>query len=384
MNINQIYEIVNEINQQTMGEKAVAQVDASNVVDVGSENLTSIGADKYVGKLIDAIGRRVFVNRAYQGNTPSVLMTSTEWGSVTQKISSEIPTVSVNETYTLKNGQSYDPNVVNLPSVNSKYFDKYVTFEIDRTIAERQVRSAFNSPDQLNSFVSMLFNEIEKGMTVSLDNLIMSTISSAIGDTLYTAYDGGARTSASHPNAVNLLYLYNQQTGESLTAAKAITTPEFIRFASYIIGMYPIRMRKMSTLFNQNGKERFTPTDELHFIMLSEFARSAGAYLQSDTFHDEYTAIKGYEEVPYWQGSGVDYAFSSTSSINLITGGGNTVNASGILAVMFDRWSLGVVNLERWTNSHFNPKADFVNYFYKFKAGYFNDPDENFVVFFVE
>lgn len=383
MQVSQIYEIVNSALKETDGRLALLQEDLSNIVDVGNSIFNANSFDNYVRKLVDRIGKDVFVNRPYTGLAPSVYMDGVMWGSVTQKISSAIPEAVENESYELVNGASYDPNQVNLPDVYVKFFSKYVTFEVDRTITEKQLRSAFTGVAELDGFISMIFNEISKAFTIAIDNLIMRTINSAIADTLYKDYGGTAFTGASHTRAVNLLYLYNQRYSATLTAAEAVTTPEFVRFASYYMGLYSDRLSRMSTLFNVGETQKFTPKEEQHFILLSEFARSADVFLQSDVYHNEFTAITKYEVVPYWQGSGVDYAFDSTSAINVTSGSGNTVEASGILGVMFDRYALGVTNVEQWVNTQYNAKADFTNYFYKYKAGYFNDLNENFVVFFV-
>lgn len=384
MQVSQIYEIVNSALKETDGRLALLQEDLSNIVDVGNSIFNANSFDNYVKKLVDRIGKIVFVNRPYNGLAPSVYMDGVMWGSVTQKISSAIPEAVENESYELVNGASYDPNQVNLPDVYVKFFSKYVTFEVDRTITEKQLRSAFTGVAELDGFISMIFNEISKAFTIAIDNLIMRTINSAIADTLYKDYTSGTVfTGASHTRAVNLLYLYNQRYSATLTAAEAVTTPEFVRFASYYMGLYSDRLSRMSTLFNVGETQKFTPKEDQHFILLSEFARSADVFLQSDVYHNEFTAITKYEVVPYWQGSGTDYAFNSTSAINVTSGSGNAVAASGILGVMFDRYALGVTNVEQWVNTQYNAKADFTNYFYKYKAGYFNDLNENFVVFFV-
>ena len=384
MQVSQIFEIVNDALRQTDGKLPLLQEDLSNIIDVGNSIFNANSFDNYVKKLVDRIGKVVFVIRPYSGLAPSIYMDSVIWGSVTQKISSAIPEAVENESYELVNGASYDPNQVNLPDVYVKFFSKYVTFEVDRTITEKQLRSAFTGVAELDGFISMIFNEISKAFTIAIDNLIMRTINSAIADTLYKDYNSGTVfTGASHTRAVNLLYLYNQRYSTTLTAAQAVTTPEFVRFASYYMALYSDRLSRVSTLFNVGETQKFTPKEEQHFILLSEFARSADVFLQSDVYHNELTAITKYEVVPYWQGSGVDYAFDSTSAINVTSGSGNTVEASGILGVMFDRYALGVTNVEQWVNTQYNAKADFTNYFYKYKAGYFNDLNENFVVFFV-
>ena len=149
------------------------------------------------------------------------------------------------------------------------------------------------------------------------------------------------------------------------------------------IAMYSDRLEVISTLFNVGGTEKFTPKDRQRIVMLSEFKRSADVYLQSDTFHDEFTRLPSSDSVTYWQGSGTDYSFASTSAIDVKTPSGDTVSATGILGVIFDRDALGVTNMDRRVTTNYNPKAEFWNEWHKMDAGYFLDLDENFVVFYV-
>ena len=382
MEVKQIYELMNTVTNEVLGKEALVAEDLSNVVDIGTEIFNASAVDSYVKSLVNHIGKVIFVNRPYSGTMPSVLMDSWEFGSVLEKITAELPTASENESWELENGTSYDPNIFYKPEVSAKFFNKNVTFEIQMSFTELQVKQSFSSVGQLNGFLSMLYNAIDKSMTVKVDSLVMRTVNNMIGETMHASFPGGDYTGTS-VKAVNLLKLYNDATDTALTADKALTTPDFIRFASYEMGVYQNRMSKISTLFNIGGKDRFTPADLLHVVMLADFARSADAYLQSDTYHDEFTKLPKADIVPYWQGSGTDYAFNSISTINVNTASGNAVNASGILAIMFDRDALGVTNLDRRVTTSYNPKAEFFNNWYKFEAGYFNDTNENFVVFYV-
>jgi hypothetical protein len=169
-----------------------------------------------------------------------------------------------------------------------------------------------------------------------------------------------------------------------LTAAEAIHTPEFIRFAAQVMGDYIDRLQVISTLFNIEGTEKFTSTDRMHIVMLSQFKRAAEIYLQSDTFHNDLVKLPNSEKVVYWQGSGTGYDFFDTSEINVNTATGHTVNCDGILGVIFDRDALGVSNVSRRITSNYNPKAEFWNEWHKFDAGYFNDLSENCVVFYIK
>lgn len=383
MTIQQIYELVNSATSEILGESAVIAEDLSNVVDIGTEIFNANAVDNYVRSLVNHIGRVIFVNRPYAGNVPSVLMDGWEYGSVLEKITADLPEATENESWELTNGESYDPNIFYKPTVSAKFFNKRVTFEIPMSFTEKQVKESFSNATQLNGFLSMLYNAVDKAMTVKVDALVMRTINNMVGETIYADYGATALSSKSGVKAVNLLYIYNQRFNKSLTASAAVTDPDFIRFAAYEMGVMSSRLSKISTLFNIGGKDRFTPSDLLHVVMLSDFRKAANVYLQSDVFHDQFTALPNSEEVPYWQGSGTEYNFTDISNIKITTASGNSIDASGILCVMFDRDALGVTNLDRRVTTNYNPKAEFYNNWYKFDAGYFNDTNENFVVFFV-
>lgn len=382
MEVKQIADIMNDVTREILGEQAIQTENLQNIVDIGTAVFDANAIDNYVKSLVNHIGKVVFVNRPYSGGVPSVLMDGWEYGSIMEKIQADMPQATENESWNLTDGQDYSPNVFHKPSVSAKFFNKRVTFEVEMSFTERQVKESFSSAEQLNGFMSMLYNSVDKSMTVKIDSLVMRTINNMIAETLNAEYPSGTY-GTSTVKAVNLLALYNAKFGETLTAEKAIYTPEFIRFASLTMALYIDRMSKISTLFNVGGKPRFTSRDMLHVVMLSDFKASAGAYLQSDTFHNEYTALPKAETVPYWQGSGLDYSFADVSDIHVNSASNNEVVASGILAVMFDRDALGVTNLDRRVTTNYNPKAEFFNNFYKFDAGYFNDLNENFVVFFV-
>ena len=382
MEVTQIFELVNGITGEITGKTDLVKEDLSNIVDVGKELFTASDVDNYVKSLVNRIGKTVFVNRKYSGKVPSVVMDSWEFGSVLQKINADLPQATENESWELVDGTSYDPNIFYKPTVSAKFFNSKVTFEIPLSFTEKQVKESFNSASELNAFISMLYNAVEKSMTVKIDSLVMRTINNMIANT----FDGDA----TGVRAVNLLKAYNTAMGLSstnvLTADKAITNKDFLRYASMQIALYADRLGTMSTLFNAGGKERFTPKDMLHIVLLSDFAEGAKIYLESDTFNKELVKLPTAETVPYWQGSGKSYSFADVSKINVQIAKGSTkkdVTLSGILGVMFDRDALGVCNLDRRVTTNYNPKAEFFSNWYKFDAGYFNDLNENFVLFYV-
>ena len=385
MEVKQIYELMNTVTNEVLGKSDLVLEDLSNVVDVGTEIFNANAIDNYVRSLVDHIGKVVFVNRPYTGSVPSVLMDGWEYGSVCEKIIADMPEATENESWQLEDGASYDPNIFYQPKVSAKFFNKRVTFEVPMSFTEKQVKESFSNSAQLNGFISMIYNEIDKSMTVKIDSLVMRTIANMIGTTVYSDYQATAQNAKSGVKAVNLLKLYKDRNASAseMTASQAITNPDFIRFASYIMGMYEKRLAKISTLFNVGGKARFTPSDMLHVVLLADFASSAGAYLQSDTFHNEFVALPKAEIVPYWQGSGTGFNFTDTSKINVKMPDNNSIEVNGILGVMFDRDSLGVCNKDRRVTTNYNAKGEFWNQWAKFDCEYFNDTNENFVVLFV-
>ena len=383
MKVAQIYDIVNTITKEVLGETAVVNEDLSNIVDVGTQVFDANATDAYVRKLMNQVGKIVFVNRAYSGVVPSVLMDGWEYGSVVEKVRGELPEATENESWELTNGTSYDPNVFYQPTVTVKFYNSKTTFEVPVSITEKQVKQSFQNAEQLNSFISMIYNEVDKSMTIKIDELVMRTIDNFIAETVHAEYGSDGISTKSTTKAVNLLKLYNDKFNTELTADKVLTTPEFIRFASLIMGTYKNRLARISRLFNIEKKARFTPADKLHVILLNDFVMAADTYLQSDTYHNEFVKLPEASVVPYWQASGQNYDFADISKIDVKDSNGDTVQVTGILGVMFDHEALGVCNIDRRVTTNYNPKAEFFSNWYKFDAGYFNAFDENFIVFFV-
>lgn len=393
MNVKQIYSLVKTVSGEVLGNTELVHEDLTGLVDLGNEVFNQNAVDNYVKSLVNHIGKVVFVNRPYSGKVPSVLMDAWEFGSVLEKISADVPDAEENDTWNLQDGKEYKQDVFHKPTVTAKFFNSKVTFEVPVSITERQVKESFSSAEQMNGFMSMIYSAVDKSMTIKTNALIMRTINNMIAETLNadkTAFGFVPSThetvdysTASTVRCVNLLKLYNDKTGAHLTAAAAITTPDFIRFAAYVMGLYSDRLQTISTLFNVGGKERFTPKDVLHTVLLSDFAAAAKAYLYADTFNSENVLLPQAETVASWQATDKNYAFENTSKIDVKSASGADVSVSGVLGVMFDRDALGVTNLDKRVTTNYNAKAEFFNNYFKFDAGYFNDTNENFVVFFV-
>lgn len=378
MKVEQIAEIVNQTTAEITGTEAISDIDLNKVVETGAEVLDNDKLiDNYVKNLIDHIGKVVFVNRPYTGSTPSVMMDSWEYGAILEKITYEgLPDAEDNDSWDLEDGKSYDPNIFYKPTVSAKFYSERRTFDIPMSFAQRQVKSAFSSASQLQAFFAMIETAISNGMTVKMDSLVRLTLANAIA-TIY------ANRVTNPVQYYGLVARYNAATGDNtVTKANALVKPEFARWASMEMRRVVARMRNLSTLYNKGEKYRFTAPDRLHLILHSDFVAAAEAYLYSDTYHNEFVQLPKAEEVSFWQGTGTSFAWADTSKIIVTPSDGNeSVTVEDIIGIAWDRDALGVSNLDRRVTTNWNARAEFTNNWYKFDAGYFNDFNENIVVF---
>ena len=383
MKIKQVYEIVNDAQKEVLGKESVLQEDLSDVVSIGESIANANLYDKYVGALLNRIAKNIFSIRKYSGRAPKVLMDSWEFGSIVQKVHVTLPNAEENESYELVDGATYNQDQFYKPSVSVKIWNQKTTFEIPISIAEVQLKQSFTGAEEMARFIAMLYLAVENSLTLKVDALIMRTINNFIGATIY---DNAVGT-----RVVKLLTEYNTIHGltgaDALTQAKALYDKEFLRYCAYRIKQVATRMSNYSTLFNIGGTEKHTPRDMLHIVMLDYLDAGVSAFLQSDTFHDELVKLPDADVISCWQGTGTSFALTDTSKVYVQvldkTGTKRSVQQSYVVCAMFDRDALGVTAMNKRVKGHVNDKAEFYNYWYKEDAGFFNDYNENFVVFIV-
>ena len=391
MKIKQLASVLNGtlsttgIIDQVTGNAAVAAEDLSDIVDIGKTVLDYTGQsntnyDSFMRNLIDQVGKIMFVDRVYTSQAPNILKDGFEYGSILEKVRCEVPDARDNATWDLFNypvngGAAYpDPFELSKPSATAKFYNSKATYEIPITLTDVQLREAFQSASQFGSFISMIENRIRMKMTLCNDGLIMATIANLMGQ----KFRLGAN--------VNLLEAYKAVNASAIvTAANALVDKEFLRFASKTIAQYKKYLATASTLYNGDGTSSyltFTPADRLKFIANTEFSKSLDAYLYSDTYHNEFVNLPGYEEVAFWQGTGTSNEDRLKIDVTVDDGStGTEIVRDGILAVMFDDEAAAVCNQNFRVTSAYNGRGEYTNYFYKWDAMYMNDLLENCVVF---
>lgn len=391
----QIATIVNTMAQEYVGESAIVQEDLANVVEVADTIVNALGYDAFTNTIVDKIGETINVSRNYISTAPDILRRGTgiPYGSITEKIRCKLPDATTNDSWAI--GQTWTPGaghgtgdptndevspfITVRPELEASYFNGGGTFEVDMTFPTIQMKSAFTSPERMRNFFDTVETRIYQAKTVFKDSLTMAVIRNLIATKLH------------NNNAViDLLGKYNTSHSTSITAANAPYSPEFLRYAGYIMSLFPNRLKKMSRRYNTAEYDTFTPNDRLRVVMLDLFTEAVNTFMTSDTFHNELVGLKtSYSTVDAWQSAGTTDGtdFTTAASINVKTADGDTVNTAAattpyyVVGVMFDVEAAWQRYNNPRTTSQYNPRKEQTTFFYKEDVSYANDFAENCVVF---
>lgn len=379
---NQIYNIVNSVAKMQYGAAQVTVVDTSSLIALGDSVLSSDATkDAFMGQLTDRIGKTIFSVRPYESADENVVKHSFDFGMALQKIYVDLPDTETNTSWEIGE-EDFTPSFAPVikPTVREKLFVSLNTFEISVTIPDDILKTAFLSAEGMATMIDAIFMAVENRLEIAMESMVNLTRAAFIARKL---------SASSKCGAINLLAAYNSQFGTTVKAKDALYTPEFLRYAASQISLWTKRMRKMSSLFNDetvstgNGYKRHTPAEDLVLTVLDDFAETTASYLQADTFHKELVALPRYNTVPYWQGSGQAFDFSSLSTVNVKIDANTTVNQSGVIAVAYDWQALGATINRKKTTTEYNGRSEYTNYYTKIERGLFNDMSENGVVFYI-
>lgn len=379
---NQIYNIVNSVAKMQYGAAQVTVVDTSSLIALGDSVLSSDATkDAFMGQLTDRIGKTIFSVRPYESADENVVKHSFDFGMALQKIYVDLPDTETNTSWEIGE-EDFTPSFAPVikPTVREKLFVSLNTFEISVTIPDDILKTAFLSAEGMATMIDAIFMAVENRLEIAMESMVNLTRAAFIARKL---------SASSKCGAINLLAAYNTQFGTTVKAKDALYTPEFLRYAASQISLWTKRMRKMSSLFNDetvstgNGYKRHTPAEDLVLTVLDDFAETTASYLQADTFHKELVALPRYNTVPYWQGSGQAFDFSSLSTVNVKIDADTTVNQSGVIAVAYDWQALGATINRKKTTTEYNGRSEYTNYYTKIERGLFNDMSENGVVFYI-
>lgn len=379
MTVYQVSAVLNSVVEQATGQKDIVATDLTNLVSLGNTILSSDASrDKFLDALVDRIGKTIISNRAYGGKKNPIKMDAFTYGAVMQKIYVTPPNAEDAPQWDLRNGDAPNQFIIKTPEAKQKLFSDRNTYEIGITIPDYQLQTAFTSPEQMTAFIDAIFVAVANSQAMREDATTDMTYANCIGENI--AYSKKPQAKGIH--VINLLTKYNTLTSGTLTAAAAMRDFEFLQFATRELQLYVKRFERMTTLFNAEQYQRFTPRDSARLTVLQDFASSCEVYLRSTTYHDNLVTLPNYNEVAFWQGAG-NFDFANTSTINITTASGEAVNQTGVVALLSDMEALGMMVDYKRTRSVRNERGEYTNYFYKTDERTFVDMSENSLVFIV-
>lgn len=388
MKINQIASILNDVYSEIIGETELFAENLSNIVSVGKTITDSTawanGFDKYVAKIIDKVGRTIFVDRPYEADDLGLSRESWDYGSVLEKIRVEVGDYVTNKAWMLT--ESPPPSFADLFAFDSpaeamaKYFDTKDTLRLKICLPRNQMESAFTSAGNMQRFFGSIENRIRTKREIAREALAYRTENNLIAAKLQYGQ-----------NVVNLLTEYKNATGnETTTAATALADVEFLRYCVRRFKTDKKLLAKFSGNYNVENYGTFTPASRLKVFAMTDFATAVETVLRSQTYHDNFVTLEGYREVPYWQGRGVaNDSFADRSRIyaypEMGEDGATSVlqNQSGVVFVMQDADAAMVANEEMPVDVLYNPEGRFYKYWYSLDCSYYNDLAENVIVYII-
>jgi len=389
MKVNQIYSILNDINEQHWGESGVTVTDLTGLIAMGETVLSSDNnMDVFINSLVDRIGKTVVRNLDLELDFPNLFMDTFEFGAILQKISIKNPASLENASYEI-GSENFEPTFanVNLPEISVRYFKDSTTWKFQITIPDYQVESAFVSAEAMDSFFNGIISAMSDSMTMSINNMSRTAICNFIAEKV-KAQNG----------VVNLLTAYQTAYPNDETVVdygSAMESPNFLRFAGKTIRNILKYMSRPSTLYNVTEDIlRATSRDNMHVMLLTDFVSSYQTNYQSDSFNDEMVNLPLYQEVEWWQGSGDSInEVSDMNTINVIPssdkkeGAGGTaepIEVTGVIGLLCDRQAIGVGLQKMKAGSWYNPIDHYSNQSRSALIQYYNDLTESGVIFIVE
>ena len=372
METSQIYDIVNAVCEETMGESALVATDTASLVAMGNAILSSsTNTECFIDTLVQRIGRTMISYRPYKSKLGLMAVSDMTMGAIMQKIKVQMPEAVEDVTTQLVDGQSIDQYIVSKPKANQKLFVKRTPYTFYITIQKKWLREAFTSESAMGSFIAAIYGEVENKLELSQENLARLCMANFM-----------ASISGSANRVVNLATEYNGlQSDVTITADNAFIHEGFLRYALGRMNNISKKMETMSVLYNDGTETRHSPKADQRFVSIVDFQTALETQVQWAAFHDQYVKKDNGIEVPYWQ------AAQSPLDIDLLVEGDDpdnpeNVTLSNIVAFIHDRDALGTYRKEvEVATTPLNARGLYTNQFWHMNDLYFNDVSENGIIF---
>ena len=391
MNFEQSATMVSAIYEQMTGTSALAIVDESDFVRVGTTILKS-GYDQLSTAISQVLERSIHGTRVYDSPYPSLIRDEDRWGGIVRKTTNLDLDYSDSKAWdaaAMANGQSVDPFEINRQlTIQTNFYGGQVE-DLIVTRTRAQLETAFSSSAEFGSFWAQLAQDLANQITQRVEAVSRETINNLIA----------ADITHNDDRVFHVLTEYKAETGNTtITAANYLSEAEFSHFAKWLFGALKTKkniLRNRSGKFHTNfttyngaavSKEimRFTPDRFLNVYMLSNFMNQVESSVLAATFHNELVGTGNYESVDFWQSIDAPDSISVTPNVLAADGtcaaAATPVESTGIIGFLFDDEACGITVKHESVESIYNPRGKYMNEFHTTAVRSYNDQTENSIV----
>lgn len=352
-NVNQldvvdVRNILNDLHEQATGQKTLAPTNSGEFVSMATTTL-AVGTDIVHNALMTTIAKTIFSARPYDMKFKGLVADDTRWGGIVRKITHADSDISEDDKvyHNIVDGQRHADmykvkkgDVLEMRYYGSDvYQDYFTTFE-------DQLYTAFQSEQQLGSFIASKTTEMNNKWTQYMEELARGTLANFIG----------AKVQANN-GVVHLITEYNAETGESLDISM-IYNPMYVKpFFEWVkakVNTLSRQMTERSELFQVKitGKKimRHTPYANQKLYLRADVLDMIDATVLTEAYHPNGLKYGDVEAVSYWQNISDPGAVEVTPSIVDSTGAvstGTLAKVENVFGVLFDEDAIAINPIRR-------------------------------------
>lgn len=397
--------IMNALYNQATGKTDITNVDLSNFASVG-EQVLATGTENVLNALSIVLGRTIAAVRPYDAKLGIISAINTgEYTHRFRKISfyskDAIEAGFVNTDIKTNMKDGYDNGTNEGQSTASMWkqdiapvlelnFAGQNVWQEELTIFEKQLSTAFRSPDELATFLNGIMQQKLNAIEKRKEGFRRGTLLQHIA-AVYKM--GNEKMSGS---VVNLTKKFNTEFGTNYTSAELRTTyqDQFLKFFVSEFKLASDYMTEYSQLYHYNPTknvdgvnyylERHTSKAFQKSILYGPLFTKAKANVFPDIFNTQYLDIKSNELVSYWQ----DIKNPESIKITPALPDGNLtseVSIPYVVGVLFDKDA--ILTDTQWEDSSVTPleaRKKYRNMFWDFSYNAISDLTENCIIFIME
>ncbi len=387
MKFTDVVELTQNAVAQTLGDVymgkdgKLAPLTSFNLVDVGKDVIDSGSVDSYVKALLTQMGKMIIESDVYKAELPSLFIDSFDWGGYIERVYFSPQELLKDDMYDLVDGKVYEDHKFYRPNVSAKIFEEGKTISCPISITEDQIKMSFNSYDDLNRFLSGIYQNVQNTITLGLEAYAHMLISAGIAVTI------GATGNTRH-----LATEFYGESGKTKKITEMLKDGAFLKYCMEQIALVKDQMKRYTTAFNNASVPTFTTDNDLKVALLADFANSVKFNVTADTFHADEIGLGKFDKVTAWQAFSEvalrDFDVETNSSISISADTNNKLgigveefNVKGVIGIVYDYRAMGICPFRTKVTSNYTASADFWNQYHHQLVNYILDSNFNMVSF---